>query len=309
MGHFQSLCHTKATTPSGNVPQTPRALTEELTQDTNVLSATADLDDDDDVYAFSINKEDMKRNTHSVLINGSPIDMFIDSGTTVDILDEDDFKQLKEKPVLRQTKVRIFPYQSQVPLTIYGVFSGTAIACGNSHSSKFYVAKGKHGSLLSRTTAEALDLLRVGPPTSAVSHPIQQQFANATSDTTPSLDSVLDKHKEIFKGIGKLKNFEVKLHVNPNVTPVQQPIRRIPYHTRKKVTIELQRLLDLDIIERVNGPTSWINPVVVVPKNNDRIRLCLDMRRANEAIIRENTSFQQCQISYLSYMKQSIFAS
>ena len=288
MGHFQSLCHTKAKTPSRNVPQTSRALTEELTQDKNVLSATADLDDDDDdVYAFSTNKEDMKRNTHSVLINGSPIDMFIDSGTTVDILDEDDFKQLKEKPVLRQTKVRIFPYQSQVPLTIYGVFSGTAKACGNSHSSKFYVAKGKHGSLLSRTTAEALDLLRVGPPTSAASHPIQQQFANATSDTTPSLDSVLDKHKEIFKGIGKLKNFEVKLHVNPNVTPVQQPIRRIPYHTRKKVTIELQRLLDLDIIERVNGPTSWINPVVVVPKTNDRIRLCLDMRRANEAIIRE----------------------
>ena len=264
--------------------------------------------------AFSTNKEDMKRNTHSVLINGSPIDMFIDSGTTVEILDEDDFKQLKEKPVLRQIKVRIFPYQSQVPLTIYRVFSGTAMACGNSHSSKFYVAKGKHGSLLSRTTAEALDLLRVGPPTSAVSHPIQQQFANATSDTTPSLDSVLDKHKEIFKGIGKLKNFEVKLHFNPNVTPVQQPIRRIPYHTRKNVTTELHRLLDLDIIERVNGPTSWINPVVVVRKNNDRIRCCLDMRRANEAIIRERhvittMSFQQCQIYCLSYMKRSIFAS
>ena len=54
----------------------------------------------------------------------------------------------------------------------------------------------------------------------------------------------------------KFTNCEVKLHVNPNVTPVQQPIRRIPYHTRKKVTAELQRLLDLDIIDRVNGPTS-----------------------------------------------------
>ena len=71
------------------------------------------------------------------------------------------------------------------------------------------------------------------------------------------------------------------------MTPVQQPIRCIPYHTRKKVTAELQHLLDLDIIERVNGPTSWINPVVVVPKSNDRICLCLDMHHANEAIIRE----------------------
>ena len=182
----------------------------------------------------------------------------------MDILDEDAFKQLKEKPVLRQTKARIFPYRSQVPLTIYGVFSGTAMACENSNTSKFNVAEGKHGSFLSRKTAEALDLLRVGHPTSAVSHTIQQQFADATSDTTSLLDSVLDKHKNIFKGIGKLKNFEVKLHVNPNVTPVQQPIRRIPYHTRKNVTTELQRLLDLDII-----------------------RLCLDMHPANEATIRE----------------------
>ena len=195
-------------------------------------------------------------NTYPILINGSPIDMFIDSGTTVDILDEGDFKQLKEKPALRPTMVKIFPYKSQVPLAIYGVFSGTAMAFGNSHISQFYVAKGKHGSLLSRTTAEASDLLRVGPPTSATYHPIQQQFANATSDTSLSHDSVLDKHKDTFKGIGQFTNFEVKLHVNPNVKPVQQPIRRIPYHTRKKVTGERQLLLDLDIIQRVNGPTS-----------------------------------------------------
>ena len=43
----------------------------------------------------------------------------------------------------------------------------------------------------------------------------------------------------------------------------------------------------MDIIEQVNGPTSWVNPIVAVPKKDNKIRLCLDMRRANEAIIRE----------------------
>ena len=43
----------------------------------------------------------------------------------------------------------------------------------------------------------------------------------------------------------------------------------------------------MDIIEPVEGPTPWVSPVVVVPKQNDEIRLCVDMRRANEAIIRE----------------------
>ena len=84
-----------------------------------------------------------------------------------------------------------------------------------------------------------------------------------------------------------MKNFQLKLHINPDVTPVQQAIRRIPYHTRKKVSAELQRLQQLDIIQPVKGPTSWVNPIVVVPKPNGKIRMCLDMRRANEAIIRE----------------------
>lgn len=44
----------------------------------------------------------------------------------------------------------------------------------------------------------------------------------------------------------------------------------------------------MKIIEPIEGPTSWLGPVVVVPKQNDEICLCVDMRRANEAIIREH---------------------
>ena len=49
---------------------------------------------------------------------------------------------------------------------------------------------------------------------------------------------------------------------------------------------EIQNLLDQDIIEPVQGPTPWVSPVVVVPKASG-VRLCVDMRQANEAIIRE----------------------
>ena len=49
---------------------------------------------------------------------------------------------------------------------------------------------------------------------------------------------------------------------------------------------KIQELLRADIIEHVDGPTQWLNPVVVVPKSKGEIRLCLDTRRANEAIIR-----------------------
>ena len=87
-----------------------------------------------------------------------------------------------------------------------------------------------------------------------------------------------------FQGIGQLKNFEVKLHTDPTVSPVAQPARRIPCHIRRKVSDALKQLQDDDIIETVEGPTPWISPLVIIPKNDGTVRLCVDMRMANRAI-------------------------
>ena len=46
-------------------------------------------------------------------------------------------------------------------------------------------------------------------------------------------------------------------------------------------------LEELDIIEKTTGPTHWVSPVIVVPKSDADIRLCVDMRRANLAVKRE----------------------
>lgn len=43
----------------------------------------------------------------------------------------------------------------------------------------------------------------------------------------------------------------------------------------------------MDIIERVEGPTLWVDLVVILPKRDKDIRMCLDMRKSNEAIVRE----------------------
>lgn len=91
---------------------------------------------------------------------------------------------------------------------------------------------------------------------------------------------------EVFSGIGKLKSKRVTLHINPAVKPVAQPLRRISFNLQDKVEKKVQELLDCDIIEEVDGPTPWVNPVVIIPKADGDIRLCIDMRRANEAIIR-----------------------
>lgn len=57
---------------------------------------------------------------------------------------------------------------------------------------------------------------------------------------------------------------------------------------RPKVDAELDRLLKEDIIEGVSDPTEWVSPVVIVEKKPNEVRICVDMREPNKAILRTN---------------------
>ena len=111
---------------------------------------------------------------------------------------------------------------------------------------------------------------------------------NSISCVNNNYSDFMMKYNSCFSGLGKLTDYKLKLHVDPNVPPVVQPMRRVPFNIREKVEKTLDDLLSLDIIEPVLGPTSWVSTPVFVPKpgTDDELRLCLDMRRANEAILR-----------------------
>ena len=133
----------------------------------------------------------------------------------------------------------------------------------------FHVLQGKHGSLLSFATASKLGLVDV----------------KVNSVATES--NLIEQYPSVFQGIGKLKNFEVNLHIDETIQPVAQSARRIPFHLRKKVSAELKKLEEQDVIKKVEGPTPWVSPLVVIPKKNGDVRLCVDMRMPNQAIQRE----------------------
>lgn len=83
-----------------------------------------------------------------------------------------------------------------------------------------------------------------------------------------------------------MKDVEVKLHIDETVSPIAQPAHRIPFHMRR-VAAELDNLERQGIIELVDGPTPWISPLVIIPKKNGNVGVCVDMRMANKAIRRE----------------------
>ena len=79
----------------------------------------------------------------------------------------------------------------------------------------------------------------------------------------------VNQYVGLFQGTGKMKDTEVKLHIDNSVVPVSQSHRHIPFHQRKDLEDCLQTLLRQDIIEPADGPTAWINPIVLVPKKQD----------------------------------------
>ena len=138
------------------------------------------------------------------------------------------------------------------------------------------VIKGAGRTLLGRETADTLGLLYVGP--------LQVNRVGCEH----SEDDIRRRYQDLFTGIGLLKDYELILHVDKSVRSVAQPVRRIPFGLREKVDRKLGELLQADITEEVpESPSGWIYFLVVVPKSDGDVRICVDTRRANEAIIRD----------------------
>ena len=207
------------------------------------------------------------------------MNIIIDSGSTTNIIDFKTYKQLFSNILLEKSNANIYPYNATKKLPLNGYFKSSITANNKTILAKFFVTPGQGGCLLGQKTAVKLDLLRIGPPSTPTKQKLFQLSSSKTiSDIPESTKQVIHKHSAVFKGMGKVKNFKQRLHINSEVTPIQQPTRRIPFHTRQKISAELDHLLKLDIIERVDGPTSWISQIVAVPKKNGKIRLCIDMR-------------------------------
>ena len=242
------------------------------------------VEDEEDRYAFTVRNISGANGDAKIGVNvgGIPVEMIIDSGATCNIIDQNLWEYLKSENIkCESTKchLNVYSYGSEDPLPVLGKFS-TRVSVGetNLDDIEFIVMKGCGQALLGRATASALGVLKLGPNVQAVSKGVKPQSLRE--------HEIFAKYPGCYTGIGKLKDYQLKIPIDNDVQPVAQPMRRVPYQLRDKLSKKLDELLELDIIEEVSGPSSWVSPVVVIPKGDD-IRLCVDMRRANSAVKRE----------------------
>ena len=65
----------------------------------------------------------------------------------------------------------------------------------------------------------------------------------------------------------------------------------------------IRDLLDKNIIERAEGPLTWVSPLVPIRKADGNIRLCVDLRAANQAVKRENYPMPNIDAAMMSITK------
>lgn len=70
--------------------------------------------------------------------------------------------------------------------------------------------------------------------------------------------------------------------------PVRHPPHRVPVAIRERLRETLEDLEKCEIITRVTTPTPWITSMVVIPKKNGKLRICLGPMDLNCALQREN---------------------
>ena len=63
--------------------------------------------------------------------------------------------------------------------------------------------------------------------------------------------------------------------------------RHVPLPLYQQITDELNRMEADGVISKVSQPTPWCAGMVVVPKKNGRVRICVDLKPLNQSILGE----------------------
>ncbi|MCO5583534.1 hypothetical protein L7F22_037445 [Adiantum nelumboides] len=114
-----------------------------------------------------------------------------------------------------------------------------------------------------------------------------------SKDEEELLLSLLKEYKDVFAWSYKdLKGVDPKIcqHTIPTRDDAK-PSRQRPYTYNetfaRRIKEEIERLKEAKFIYEIEH-TDWVSPIVVVPKKNGKLRVCVNLKKVNAATIRDN---------------------
>ena len=202
-----------------------------------------------------------------IQMKNTAVDFKLDTGAEVTAIMEETYKTLPEITLQETTKVLSGPTRES--LEVIGQFSALLTHKDSSSHQIIFVVRGLRNNLLGLPAITALKLVNI----------MEANYCNGVD--------VRGRFGKLFQGLGKIgEDYTIKLKDNATPHALYTP-RRVPIPLRQKVQEELDKMEKLGVISKVDEPTPWCAGMVVVPKPNGAVRICVDLKPLNESVLRE----------------------
>ena len=150
------------------------------------------------------------------------------------------------------------------------ITNATLQAAGRSHRENVYVMSNQANNLLSKPAIQAL---RLRTPAAEV-HNVEK---------VPDFRS---EYTKLFKGLGLIgQGYRIPLKQDAAPVCLYTP-RRVPHPLLHKVKEKLDSMVHDNVISPVTVPTDWYSGMVITPKRNGDVRICVDLTNLNKAVKR-----------------------
>jgi hypothetical protein len=118
---------------------------------------------------------------------------------------------------MRITASKLFPYSTQSALDVVGVFNAdVTVSIGMSSKNEEFVVFNGEVLLLGKNTTKILGVLKAGLH-------INQILVSEVKALFPT----------VFRGLGKLKGFQLRILINSSVKSLVQHMRSVPFHLQE----------------------------------------------------------------------------
>ncbi|XP_055622989.1 uncharacterized protein K02A2.6-like [Toxorhynchites rutilus septentrionalis] len=110
----------------------------------------------------------------------------------------------------------------------------------------------------------------------------REAFQEKTVSMNSLENSIVDSIRKMYPHVVSsdntpIRDFEAEIIIENNVSAIFHAAYSPPFQQRPAIEAELNRLCDEEILKRVSH-SNWASPIVVVPKVNGKLRLCIDCK-------------------------------
>ena len=188
------------------------------------------------------------------------------------------FGKIRSNEVIKKCKTKLFAYNKE-QIAFKGKVHLLSEYKGKYYLLDFKVVDIDSQALLGLNTCKELNLVKRIMV-------LNKEGQEASPNEVSQADKLIEEYDDLFNGLGNLSKHHIV--VDKAVPPIVHPPRKVPFGLLSKLKDTLKRLESTSVIAQVNGPTDWVNSLVIAEKKNGSLRLCLDPRDLNMVIKREH---------------------